>query len=690
MLPQFLNMLSWWQWAILALVPPAIVLLYFLKLKRRPLEVPSTYLWHKSIEDLHVNTIWQRLRRNLLLLLQLLLLLVLAMALLRPGWRGQKLLGHRFILLVDNSASMQATDVKPSRLGEAKRQAAEMIDQMGSGDAAMIVSFADTAWVEQTFTDDRRQLRRALEAIEPTPRRTDILEALKVASGLANPGRSGQDVGDVRVAEAMPATLYIFSDGNFEEVRGFSLGNLEPVYSKIGEPSATNVGITAFSVRQNEVRPDRLQAFARLENFGQEEVEVLAELDGGATPIDASRLKIPAGRSRGVAFPLSPMDSGVLHLKITNGDDLALDNEAWVPVNPPRRAKVLLVSPGNDVLRTALATGPATEIAEVTVQTPDFLTKPEYRAAAAGRLYDLVIYDRCGPDEMPQANTWFIGEVPPGPKAAEAAPGEGGEEEGAAAGDEAKEDEEGKKKAKSWKAGANTFAPAIIDTDSAHPLMQWLDLGNVTIAEGKPLEIPPGGSVLIDTDAGPMFAIAPREGFEDAVMGFLVALYTLKDAKGGFQGVVGWPIKASFPGFILNLLRYLGTRHDALAGGTVRPGQPVELGTAAAEGVTVRTPTGKTVRPGQAAGRLSFSETTELGPYAVQSGGATVERFAVNLFQPSESDIPPRQTIQLGWVQVEGQSAWASVRREIWKLLLLAGLAVLLLEWYIYNRRVYL
>ncbi len=65
MFPTFLNTLAWWQWTILALVPPAIVALYFLKLKRQSLEVPSTYLWHKSIEDLHVNAIWQRLRRNL-------------------------------------------------------------------------------------------------------------------------------------------------------------------------------------------------------------------------------------------------------------------------------------------------------------------------------------------------------------------------------------------------------------------------------------------------------------------------------------------------------------------------------------------------------------------------------------------------------------------------------------------------
>ncbi len=64
----FLNTLGGWQWLIMAAVPAAIVLLYFLKLKRQPLEVPSTYLWSRTIEDLHVNTIWQRLRRNILLL----------------------------------------------------------------------------------------------------------------------------------------------------------------------------------------------------------------------------------------------------------------------------------------------------------------------------------------------------------------------------------------------------------------------------------------------------------------------------------------------------------------------------------------------------------------------------------------------------------------------------------------------
>ena len=119
-------------------------LLYFLKLKRQPLEVPSTYLWHKSIEDLHVNTIWQRLRQNLLLFLQLCLIALVMLSLVRPSWMGSERRGDRSIFLIDNSASMGATDIEPTRLEYAKRQVEQRIDEMKSGDVAMIVSFADT------------------------------------------------------------------------------------------------------------------------------------------------------------------------------------------------------------------------------------------------------------------------------------------------------------------------------------------------------------------------------------------------------------------------------------------------------------------------------------------------------------------------------------------------------------------
>lgn len=698
MLPNLINTLSWWQWTILALVPPAIVLLYFLKLKRRPVEVPSTYLWHKSIEDLHVNSIWQRLRRNLLLFLQLLLLLLAVLALVRPGWRGEKLTGNRFVLLVDNSASMSATDVEPSRLDEAKRQAAAVLDQMTSGDSAMIVSFSDAARVEQTFTENRGDLYRALDAIRPTPRATNILEALKVSAGLANPGRSGEDITDFRVAQAMPATIYIFSDGCFPEVQGFSLGNLEPVFRKIGAADPPNIGITAFSAGQNEVRPDQLQAFAQLQNFGPEEVETVAELYLDDTLVDRRRMRIPAGQARGEAFPLSRIDSGTLRLRVLSGGRLALDDEAWVPVSPPRRARVLVVTQGNECLVKALRTTTAAEVADVVVETPAYMATPEYKTLASGRSLDLVIYDRCAPEEMPQANTLFVASVPPKPKApaGEAKPGvpeTGGKPEAKPEADadaDAKTPDPGR--ATEWKAGEKAVLPGIIDTDINHPLMRWIDLGDVRIADGTPLEYPAGGSVLIDTDAGPMLVIAPREGFQDAVLGFPIAIYVQSDREGGVQGLLGWPIRRSFAVFMLNVLHILGNRQEGAAGGSLRPGSVVRLDALASAGeVSIRKPSGGTLNLGATGqSRLGFSGTDELGMYDVQAGGKTLLRFAVNMFSPAESGIAPKDSVQLGYQKVEGQSAWQTMRRELWKWLLGAGLVVLLAEWYIYNRRVFL
>ena len=97
-------------------VPPLIILLYFLRLKRKPMAVPSTFLWKKSVEDLHVNRLMQWLRRNVLLLLQLLTVLTFLYAALGPRTHGAVSGGRHYILMIDNSASMNATDVKPTRL----------------------------------------------------------------------------------------------------------------------------------------------------------------------------------------------------------------------------------------------------------------------------------------------------------------------------------------------------------------------------------------------------------------------------------------------------------------------------------------------------------------------------------------------------------------------------------------------
>src|SRR5882757_8031583 len=103
-------------WATIALlfVPIIIALLYFLKLKRKPIQVPSTFLWRKSIEDLHVNSLFQWLRDNVLLLVQLCIILLLIYSGLQFQIQGEMAVaGHHYVILIDNSASMSTRDVSP-------------------------------------------------------------------------------------------------------------------------------------------------------------------------------------------------------------------------------------------------------------------------------------------------------------------------------------------------------------------------------------------------------------------------------------------------------------------------------------------------------------------------------------------------------------------------------------------------
>ncbi|HTQ38534.1 MAG TPA: BatA and WFA domain-containing protein [Pirellulales bacterium] len=685
----FLPALSAWQWALLLAVPPAIVALYFLKLRRQPLEVPSTYLWHKSVEDLHVNSLWQRIRQNLLLYLQLLLVLLVIFALLRPGWRSGMLSGGRYILLIDHSASMNATDVNPSRLDEAKRQALAMIDEMPSGEQAMVISFSDVARVEQGWTDVRRELSQAVNNIRPTHRSTSIEEALRVAAGLANPTHTT----DENQKEIMPAKEFIFSDGKFPPATDVAPGHLELVYVPIGKTSAENVGIVAFSVRRNEDRENELEAFGSLQNFGAAEVAAPVDLLLNGNVIDASTVHVKPGETAGVSFHLGEVDSGVLELRLNQGDALPDDNCAWTAVNSLRRPKVLLVTPGNEALEMALATPRAGEMVEVSKAKPEVLMTKVHERAAAGGAFDLIIYDRCQPITMPQANTLFIGAVPPPETSSAPASNTGGtltpalsqreREKGGATNDKGPADTW-------WSLGAPVVYPQIIDLDRTHPLMQWLDLGDVDIAESRPVTPPSGGTRLIDSNKGTLLAVAAREGFEDAVLGF--DIYTV-DKNGEAAPNTTWPIRRSFPAFVYAVLDYLGGANGVQAGETVKPGQPVTLKSDAPVGeLSVRTPQGTLLAvPRGQSGLFHFNQTDELGPYEVSQGSKIVERFTVNLFDPAESDIPTAKdkSIEIGHVTVEGRAAYESGRQETWKWLLVAGLVVLLLEWYMYNRRVY-
>jgi hypothetical protein len=694
---QFASPLGGMAWAVLLGIPVGIIALYFLKLRRRPVQVPSTLLWRRSIEDLHVNSLFQRLRRNLLLFLQLLAVLLAMLALTGPRVRGTSAQGQRFVLAIDNSASMSATDVKPTRLAKAKEEAKKVVNAMGQDDLAMVIAFSDRARVVSNYTSDRRALLQRIEAITPSEGTTSLRDALQVAAGLANPSKQ---IGEGVVATSVVTPkLSIYTDGGFPDVEGFSLGNLEPEVVVIGPPlpptaspkpsevgtapegskpdrvPSDNVAILALQTRRNDDKPDLYQVFGRVHNFRAEPVETEARLlrhepdKAGSEPtlVDAIALSIPAQTEQSFKFDLPAAGLTELEVRLDVADAQPLDNKAFALIGDPRKAQVLVVTPGNRYLVDTLQTPVAVERADVVVITPEQVkTDPFARDLRAGR-YDLVIYDRYRPETSPEANALYFGSLPPGP---------------------------------AYEKTKAIERPVILDWDVAHPLMQFIrDLPTVVIVKATGVEPPPGSTVLIESNLGPLAFVAPREGYSDTVVTF-----PLLD---GDSFNTTWFKNISFPLFLFNSLQVLGNARESVGDEVHLPGQNVVLRIGSPDNqVKVSRPDGKALdtlgRSPQ--GTYVFSKADRTGIYHARWGKNELMPFVVNQFDTRESDIAPRglvpegvpddkadaYKIKIGYNPVAGTKAVRPSRKDWWKPLAAMALAVLLIEWYIYNRRVYI
>ena len=683
--------LPWTAGLVLFLVPVLIVLLYFLKLKRTALAVPSTFLWKKSIEDLHVNSLLQWLRRNVLLLLQLLVMLALLYAILGPRLHGQSGQGERYIVMIDNSASMSATDVSPSRLEWAKAEALKLIDAAGDNDIGMVIVFNSQAETRQLYTTNKQQLRKAVLDIEPTNRPTRIDEALALADSLANPSRSSDNAAIVPAGvepgkertyvapEGTPTAVHLFSDGRFPAVPQVALGNLNVQYHAAGQvpgddpatASANNLGIVAYNATRDESDPSRFIVFAQILNFRKTPVEKLrVQLDlrpnHQLESVQERTLKVPARRPDGspgeavVTFTLRDLDEtkdNVLHLKLADHrDDLAADDQAWLVIGTPRKAQVLIVGPDNPILDAFFFDQSTKAVADVTRLSPQALGDNDYLRPASEGAFDLVVFDRCAPrneDEMPRSNTFFIGALPPPWKQAEV------------------------------KIERTPFIKGW--NNQAGVTKGLVGLQDVAILEAlRPPELPPRTPRLIEGDEGLalLFSLS-RNAYTD-----LVQTFALVNDTGKWN--TNWPLQTSFPLYLRSILYTLGNLSESPTEETIQPGQAITIRLPpGVEQARVQPPTGpaqvvkRTNRP-----ELTFADTDQLGVYAINFEQRN-RYLAVNLLDPDESNIEPQRSVRLGSEEIEQSQQVRRQPRDLWKWLVVPALLFLMLEWYIYNRRVY-
>lgn len=646
-----------------ALAIPALLLLYFLKLKRQEFKISSTLLWRKAVQDLQVNAPFQRLRKNLLLFLQLLVLAGLLFALGQPVAKFVSQTKRTIVVLVDQSGSMKTREGSGTRLEEVKREAKTFVENLGSSDKAMVIAFSDRARVVCPFTADKRQLVRQIESVQATDGKSTLAEALQLAVAHSSkvvdiPGMTAPQAG------IAAADIELFSDGRIEDADDQVVQRGSMRYYKVGQAS-DNVGIVAMDARRSYEKPEQVSVFARVENFGPaslksdvtllldnrilsvKEVSLAAADPSTTQPNSTRRNKAGASSAQNLAFELTHDSSGTLELRVNRDDALASDNICFAPLPPPRDVVVLGV--GDRPIPQAYLSRVVSSVPGVRLE---WMTPHEYAQAGDDKLmeggrskFDLVIFDKVDTDKLPPGNYMFFGGVP-------------------------KIDGVGVE-------GEVTNEHAL-NWDESYPLMRYVRFEGIVIEKWRRLKLPEHATRVVEGETSTIIAFLGDPGRQ-----FVVVAFDFLDSTAG--------LAVPFVMFMQNVVRTLtagggDTAHMLRPGDTITCSVP--RGASAAE---VTRPDGE-VDKMDVANRLQlvYGRTDAVGLYLIgfDDSAKTKSTYAVNLLDRVESTIAPNERFVIGSDVVTREQGVERTNQPLWPYAVMAAVGVLLIEWWIYNRRV--
>lgn len=702
---------------VAAIAVPLLVILYFLKLRRVPREVSSTLLWKKAIQDLQANAPFQKLRRNLLLFLQLIILGLILLALAQPRSTATASAGRKLVILIDRSASMRAIDgeiarsTPITRLEIAKERAIGLVEGLASpslfeeankADEAMVIAFDRSAEIVSQFTSDKQSLINAINGIAQTDGPSSIEEAYRLAQSqrpnrvFIDTGPTGEGTDPVEIEGIKGGDAYffhLFSDGKISDldvVRADEDVAEAPSfeYHAVGDASSVSVGLTALRAERDYEDPTKLSVFVGVQSTDPNPRSVDAELLVGGAVVSVRSVVLEGAEvdeqtgmreasSGGVVFELNEPDGVVVGVRLATGfgqggasggdlDVLDTDNRGTLIVPPAKQSTVALVTTGSLFLQEALR---GLSISDLQIMTPaQYETMRE--AGDAGAI-DLFVFDRT----MPKAGDGgvvfdpgrylVVGDVYTGPG--------GVVDQGDGPGTQ------------------------IINWRRTHPLLRDLTLDAVVIGKSRTIEIPEGSELvsLAETTEGPAIVEMSTGDVRAVMVGFDPAFSN-------------WPFDVSFVVFLASAVDYLGTQvgvdvdvnaRQITPGFVLADRVPTDAGN-----IRVKLPDGSMSGEVIAApdGRIVYGPIRETGVYSVQwsgSAGASdvkddgkVLRFyAANLLDAPESDLGTSEVLDLSNRVVSASGRGEITRlKEWWPWLLIGALGVMMLEWWIYNRKVYL
>jgi von Willebrand factor type A domain/Aerotolerance regulator N-terminal len=621
--------------SLVALAVP-IVVFYILKVRLRRLPVSTNLFWKQLFDEKPPRSIWQALRHLLSLLAQLFFVLLLVLAIADPSFSWQLLKARRIVTVIDNSASMRAADVLPSRFEAAIEAALTAADGLRFRDEMAIVLAGPEPEVVVGMSGHIPTLKRALRSIHVSDNPTKIQPAIELGRQLVGDHPHGK--------------VLVFTDGCEEsgERRVESEEAVSHVQRRIfGTEDAGNIGITQFQVRRSLIDPLGYEVLIRVRNASAHLAKGRLELELDGAPVDVLPLELQPDGVFTRSLEKTSLEGGTLVVRLTefasDNNSLATDDTAWAILPPREIQEVLIVTPGNLFLQKAFEANP---LVRVTVRN-EF---PEIWPTDG-----IIVLHRQVPEQLPAGDLFIV---------------------------------DPQNDCDAWAVGESLANPIITEQDKDSPLMTHVRLDNVLVPEARKLRFTETPHVLAGSLSGdPVYAEVKRTNGKSLIL-------SVNIDEGDLT------FRTAFPIMVTNSLGWFagqaGELRPSLATGVI---SEIELTNANIETddlLQLRSPSGDLRSLGvKHQGTIGIPPLDECGVWTVthvdqslrgrQRVSGRLAYVAANLSDESESDLrtpvellskDKPKTLIAGWVT-----------RPIW--FYLAALACLLTvgEWWLYQRR---
>lgn len=617
--PSFVNLFG--AWFFLALIP--LIILYFLKLRRPKMEVPSLALWQSVVNDQRVNSPFQKFRRNLLLLLQIILLCLLVLALMQPFLAANAEVAEYTPILIDCSASMSATDqtTDKSRLDLVKEQVREQIENLSGDQRIALFSFAATGRRLTEFTNDRRTLLNALDAIQPADLPGRLDDVLRMAAAYTR---------------TYPIeTVTIMTDGNLPEQVDFELPfSLE---IKRVSPGGPNVGVTEMSARRSG--PQEWEVFVRVSGSSVDLRGAELKFFENGTETSAQTVDVSIEEAERLVFPVASSELRLLEARLIPAgfDSMKLDDTVWLTLPAARPLKVW-TSPKLSSWRHAIRVLPNIELESSADDQPE---RPDY---------DLIISDSADLGGSVAPVQVFIGVIPADLQKLI----------------EIRED-----------------VAHVVDWNHTAPLLRHVQLADVQTGEQPKLATGAGAKeleelgyeVLIDGNTGPLL-LQRREGLSVSFW------FTFHTDKSTLPYRVGFPIIAA--NCVESALKQASLSEVSGAPTGVLPAIAVDadrsytIRTPDGEQIPATS---------TAAGMLTGIPAATVGRYDVMEGEDLITSIGTGLLSSTETSLTSVEELRFTELSVAAeQTDKIDSDRPLWWILALLAFGVMLFEWWYFQR----